>query len=69
LDALKYYNPQSPCVTPSLAQAIDRLFPDYDVDKAHRKITSLIIDAMNEGQTNGLTELVLQAANRRHFLG
>lgn len=68
-DALKYYNPKSPCVPPELAMTIERLFPDYDVDKAHRKITSLIIEAMNEGQTNGLTELVLQAANRRHFLG
>lgn len=69
LDALKFYNPKSPCVTPSLANAIDRLFCGYSVDRPHLKITSLIIESLARNQSNDLTELVLQAAQRRHFLG
>jgi phosphoenolpyruvate carboxylase len=69
LDALRFYNPTSPCVTPALANAIDRLFPEYPVDNAHLKITSLIIDTLAGSQSSSLSELVLQAAQRRHFLG
>lgn len=68
-DALKFYNPKSPCVSPSLALAIDRLFPKYEIDKIHLKLTTLMIEAMIEGQSSGLSDLVLEAANRRHFLG
>lgn len=69
IDALKFYNPKSPCVTPSLAKAINHLFPHYDIDKPHLEITSLIIESMVGNQSRELTELVLQAAQRRHFLG
>jgi len=68
-DALKFYNPKSPCISPSLAKTIERLFPHHEVDKTHLKLTSLIIDAMEQNQSNGLTDLVIQAASRRHFLG
>lgn len=69
LDALMFYNPKSPCVSKDLANAIDHLFPNYKSDKDHRKITSFIIEAMASKQSSDLSELVLQAAQRRHFLG
>ena len=30
LDALKFYNPKSPCVSKELANVIDQLFPNYE---------------------------------------
>ncbi|MEA5017437.1 MAG: phosphoenolpyruvate carboxylase [Erysipelotrichaceae bacterium] len=69
LDALKFYNPKSPCVSSALAKAIDNIFPNYESDHAHQKITSFIIDAVTSGHNGELTDLVLQAAQRRHFIG
>jgi len=69
LDALKFYNPKSPCVSKPLTKAIDNLFPNYESDLDHQKITSFIIEAMASKQSSDLSELVLQAAQRRHFLG
>jgi phosphoenolpyruvate carboxylase len=42
---------------------------DVVQDEEHARLTTAISRALRENETGGLTPLILEAANRRRFLG
>jgi phosphoenolpyruvate carboxylase len=69
LAALKYYNPDSPCVSEPLKAFIQEHFPNHETDANHLKVSSFIIEKVNSYQHHDLEALIIQAASFRHFLG
>lgn len=69
LTALKYYNPNSPCVSKPLQAFISKYFPHHETDQGHKKVTDFIIEKVESYQHHDLQDLIIQAASFRHFLG
>lgn len=69
LEALRYFNPVSPCVSQELARWIKQHFPNHPTDERHLKVTNYIIEKVKHHQHHDLETLILQAASFRRFLG
>ena len=69
MTALKYYNPNSPCVSENLKAFIQQHYPHHQQDANHLKVTNFIIEKVNAFQHHDLEALIIQAASFRHFLG
>lgn len=67
--ALKYYNPNSPCVSDALKAFINQHFNDVEFDAHHRKVSDYIIERVRSHQHHDLENLIVQAASFRRFLG
>jgi phosphoenolpyruvate carboxylase len=67
-DAVRYFNPNSPFVSPALKKAVSDL-TDVPPDPDHLEITTGICRALEENRTADIRQGVLRAANIRHFLG
>ena len=68
LDAIRYMNPDSPFLSPSMKEAAERICGS-EIHDAHRQITDSILLALHDSRTNDLQSMILQAANIRKFLG
>lgn len=71
-DALAYFNHQSlklcpPALRPKLTRCLDLV--EHSVDPAHKGLTSRIVSLLEEKDQTTMEELIVQAANLRHFLG
>lgn len=69
LEALKYFNPSSPCVSEALKTWINTYFPHHETHPSHLKVTDYIIERVNKHQHHDLEALIIQAASYRQFLG
>ncbi len=67
--ALKFYNPDSPFVPAEIKIKIKEFFGDFETHKLHRETTSCILKSLAENRTDNLSELVINAASFRKFLG
>lgn len=68
-DAVKFLNPQSPYLPKGVLEKLSIILENYDVDEEHKLITDQIISDFSKDNTEGLQELILQAAKIRCFLG
>lgn len=70
-DSLRFFNPEVLDILPSyLPEKIRKsLDMDYEVNEAHRKITSRIIDDLKRDRVQNLEKDILEAAWHRKFLG
>jgi phosphoenolpyruvate carboxylase len=68
-DALAGLNPDSPYLPAGLLAKVDELGIGYQVDPEQKKVTDQILKALDAGQTERITELVLLAGQARQFLG
>ncbi len=70
--ALRYFNKNSLSLLPDkLAGQLEKAATgfEYEADEAHARVVEDIIQSLRRGDTNGLEDLVVQAAWERHFLG
>jgi len=67
-DACRFLNTETGFVPPDLAATVTDLV-DVVPDEEHARLTTAISRALRENETGGLTPLILEAANRRRFLG
>jgi len=73
-DALRYLNEDAFALLPpgeveAVRKVLRRLRVDFTPDPAHREITSKILQKLRAGSLESLTDLILQAAWIRRFLG
>ncbi len=68
-DALRFYDPASPFLTPEIKKGVSLLGLDHDTHKEHREKTAYIAAALSDNRTNHLDEYILRAASFRKFLG
>jgi len=73
-DALKYLNEEafsllSPSLVEEIRDALKLLSLDPATDQAHKEVTSKVIKRIKAGGVEALSELILQAAWIRKFLG
>jgi len=73
-DALRYLNEDAfgllpPGEVEAVRKVLRRLQVDFTPDPAHREITSKILQKLRAGSLESLTDLILQAAWIRRFLG
>lgn len=66
LDNIKIYNEK---FARKVEDTIKKINVDYEIDAAHKKITSIIIKDMGEKNTVAITENIQRAAWIRQFLG
>jgi phosphoenolpyruvate carboxylase len=66
--ACRFLNTKTGFVPPDLAARVTDLV-DIVPDEEHARLTTAISQALRENETGGLTSLILEAANRRRFLG
>jgi len=66
--ACRFLNTETGFVPPDLAARVTDLV-DVVPDEEHARLTTAISRALRENETGGLTPLILEAANRRRFLG
>ncbi|MFA5332831.1 MAG: phosphoenolpyruvate carboxylase [Methanoregula sp.] len=67
-DAVRYLNPDSPYLSPSMASAVERI-SGCAPDDEHKEITDCILETIREGRDKDLPENILRAAQVRRFLG
>jgi phosphoenolpyruvate carboxylase len=67
-DAVRYLNPDSPYISPSMASAVERI-SGCAPDDEHKEITDCILKTIREGRDKDLPENILRAAQVRRFLG
>jgi len=68
-DALRGLNPDSPYLPKGLLAKLDELGIRYEIDPEQKHHSDLILQALEGGRTERITELVLMAAQARQFLG
>nr|WP_320160507.1 phosphoenolpyruvate carboxylase [uncultured Methanoregula sp.] len=68
LDAIRYMNPDSPYLSPSMKDAAVRICGD-ETHEVHRQITGSILQSLHDNRNKDLQPMILQAANIRKFLG
>jgi len=68
-DSLQFYNPESSYLPEGINDKIKELNLDYEIDRHHLRQTKFIINSIKRDKTADIQEYVLQAANRRRFLG
>ncbi|MDO9036657.1 MAG: phosphoenolpyruvate carboxylase [Methanoregula sp.] len=68
LDAIRYMNPDSPFISPSMKEAAERICGS-EIHDLHRQVTDSILLALHDNRNKDLQSMILQAANIRKFLG
>lgn len=71
-EALAFYNPKAlSLLTSEMRKQIERSLAvvDFQVNVEHQDVTSRIIECLQHGRTDRLSELILEAAQIRKFLG
>ncbi len=68
-DAMKYFNPDSPIIPESLKNQLKKMPFDYEMDERHKRISTEIVNNIRKNTYADLSQLVLECANIRKFLG
>jgi phosphoenolpyruvate carboxylase len=68
LDAVRFMNPDSPFLSPSIKEAAERICGS-EIHDLHRQVTNSILLALDDNRNKDLQSIILQAANIRKFLG
>lgn len=71
-DALAFYNPKTLSLwTPEMRRKIEKAvaITEFETNMEHQEITSQIIECFQRGQTDRVSELIVEAAQIRKFLG
>jgi len=68
-DSLQFYNKESSFLPEGIKEKIQEINIDYETDTQHLRQTKHIINSIKKEKTADIHEYVLQAANRRRFLG
>jgi len=63
---MKYFNPD---VLEVLSIPLKLDFIDFEVDEAHKNITTEIIECLRKNKIDMLSDKIVQAAHIRKFLG
>lgn len=69
IDALAFLNPATPFIPGDLKRKLPNILDEVEPVKEHTLITDRIIDSLKKEKTEGLSNLIHEAAKIRRFLG